>query len=87
MMNEIISECDRIRSNIQIINDKCIGPLGDKYTHKNTKLPFVLLLGNHSSGKSSFANHLCGRHIQQSGVAPTDDGFTIICPGVEDIDR
>ena len=29
--------------------------------HRNTALPFVLVLGNHSSGKSSFVNHLLGR--------------------------
>lgn len=40
--------------------------------------PMVLLLGNHSSGKSSLINYLCGREIQKTGVAPTDDGFTVI---------
>lgn len=40
--------------------------------------PMVMLLGNHSSGKSSLINYLCGREIQKTGVAPTDDGFTII---------
>ena len=50
-------------------------------------LPFVLLLGNHSSGKSSFANYALGRRVQQCGVAPTDDGFTVIAPGEEDADQ
>lgn len=41
--------------------------------------PSVLLLGNHSSGKSSFINHLLeGAPVQDTGVAPTDDGFTVI---------
>ncbi len=40
--------------------------------------PQVLLLGNHSSGKSTFVNHLLGDDVQNTGVAPTDDGFTII---------
>lgn len=43
--------------------------------------PNVLFLGNHSSGKSSFINYLVGAEIQKSGLAPTDDGFTIITFG------
>ncbi|NRA36848.1 MAG: dynamin family protein [Planctomycetes bacterium] len=40
--------------------------------------PMILLLGNHSSGKSSLINHLLGRKVQRTGVAPTDDGFTVL---------
>ncbi len=43
--------------------------------------PQVLLLGNHSSGKSTFINYLLGTETQRTGVAPTDDGFTIITNG------
>ena len=43
--------------------------------------PAALFLGNHSSGKSSFINHLLGIPIQKTGLAPTDDGFTIIAYG------
>ena len=43
--------------------------------------PAALFLGNHSSGKSSFINHLLGTPIQKTGLAPTDDGFTIITYG------
>lgn len=43
--------------------------------------PMVMLLGNHSCGKSSFINYLTGRSIQETGIAPTDDGFTIIRRG------
>jgi GTPase Era involved in 16S rRNA processing len=50
-------------------------------------LPFVFLLGNHSSGKSSFVNYICQRKVQTAGVAPTDDAFTIIAPGPSDQDR
>ncbi len=28
-----------------------------------------------------------GRNVQTAGVAPTDDGFTVIAPGPEDIDQ
>ncbi|MEE2614747.1 MAG: dynamin family protein [Verrucomicrobiota bacterium] len=44
-------------------------------------LPRVLFLGNHSSGKSSFINHIAGIEIQKSGLAPTDDGFTLVTYG------
>ena len=43
--------------------------------------PRVLLLGNHSSGKSSFINYIAGVDIQESGMAPTDDGFTLVTHG------
>ena len=43
--------------------------------------PMVLVLGNHSSGKSTFINHLLGRHVQKTGRAPTDASFTIITHG------
>lgn len=40
--------------------------------------PTVLIVGNHSSGKSTFINHLIGEPIQKTGMAPTDDCFTIL---------
>jgi len=43
--------------------------------------PRVLFLGNHSSGKSSFINYIAGVDIQESGMAPTDDGFTLVTHG------
>lgn len=62
------------------------GPL-EKTSQKNTVLPFVFLLGNHSSGKSSFINYVLQRKVQTAGVAPTDDFFTVIVPGPADVDR
>lgn len=55
---------------------------------ETTGLPMVLLLGNHSAGKSSFVNFLLGEDLQRTGIAPVDDGFTIITHGeaVEDKD-
>ena len=40
--------------------------------------PMVLLLGNHSSGKSTFINYLLGTDVQKTGLAPTDDAFTVL---------
>jgi hypothetical protein len=47
----------------------------------------VLLLGNHSSGKSTFINHVLNDAVQTTGVAPTDDGFTIITHGTTATER
>jgi hypothetical protein len=46
-----------------------------------TGTPMVLFLGNHSSGKSSFINFLLGEPVQTTGLAPTDDGFTVLTAG------
>lgn len=54
-------------------------PLGGR--GRAVGMPTVLCLGNHSSGKSTFVNHLAGSHVQDTGVAPTDDGFTLITYG------
>ena len=48
-------------------------------------LPHVLFLGNHSSGKSSFINHLLGdAPVQDVGIAPTDDAFTFLVYGEDE---
>jgi ribosome biogenesis GTPase A len=44
----------------------------------------VCALGNHSAGKSTLINSLLGIEEQSTGVAPTDDGFTIIMRGDKD---
>jgi EH domain-containing protein 1 len=38
----------------------------------------VLIIGNYSSGKSTFINEFLGREVQRTGQAPTDDNFTIL---------
>lgn len=38
----------------------------------------VLVVGNHSSGKSTFLNYILGEPVQRTGMAPTDDSFTIL---------
>ena len=83
---DIIQACHDLRNSVQSLNDRFKGPLDSKNA-KNTMFPFVFLLGNHSSGKSSFINYMLGRKVQVAGVAPTDDNFTIIAPGKDDQDR
>ncbi|CAM9152730.1 unnamed protein product [Pylaiella littoralis] len=86
----IMDRCNELHASlIQPLNDKTAGPLEKANTGgvSSTKMPFVFVLGNHSSGKSSFINYVLGRSIQTAGVAPTDDSFTIIAPGPSDIDQ
>ena len=45
--------------------------------------PCMVFLGNHSSGKSSLINWILGESVQDTGLAPTDDGFTFIVYGEE----
>ncbi|XP_068678171.1 uncharacterized protein [Montipora foliosa] len=41
----------------------------------------VMLLGNHSAGKSSFVNWYVEEHVQKTGVAIETQGFTFITSG------
>jgi len=41
----------------------------------------VMLMGNHSAGKSSFVNWYVEEHIQKTGVAIETQGFTIVTSG------
>ncbi|MBO7482756.1 MAG: 50S ribosome-binding GTPase [Kiritimatiellae bacterium] len=61
-------------------------PLAERYyfsfrrrTVTMSGAPMMLFLGNHSSGKSTLINWLVGgEQVQDTGLAPTDDGFTVI---------
>lgn len=78
MQAEIMNRCNELHANfIQPLNNRAHGPLEKLKTGglQSTKMPFVFVLGNHSSGKSSFINYVLGRTIQTAGVAPTDDRY------------
>jgi len=49
--------------------------------------PLILMLGNHSSGKSTFVNFFTSQEIQLTGMAPTDDDFSILTHGSVDKER
>lgn len=83
---EILNECSDLYDSLTAINERLGGVAIPKSSHIHTSLPFCLLVGNHSSGKSSFINYVLQRNIQKAGVAPTDDTFTVIAPGPEDSD-
>jgi len=86
VQQSILTQCSDLHSSIMPLNSQVLGPLA-KNSDRGTSLPFVFLVGNHSSGKSSFINYVSGRPIQTSGVAPTDDCFTVIAPGPRDVDQ
>ena len=68
-------------------NESMLKPLdfvGHFVPKKTHSIPMVLMLGNHSAGKSTLINTLLGKDgepVQRTGVAPTDDGFTVIRRG------
>ncbi|MBX3423281.1 MAG: dynamin family protein [Pirellulaceae bacterium] len=78
---------------IEQLRDQLLRPIADRFgfplskrTGATSSIPTVLCLGNHSSGKSSFINHWLGRAVQNTGVAPTDDGFTVLLYGPSETD-
>ena len=89
----VLSRASQLTSSVLMpLNKLYLGPLARSTTDADRfedrpKKPMVFLLGNHSSGKSSFVNYLQGRSVQTSGVAPTDDAFTIITSGDVDSDQ
>lgn len=60
---------------------------GQFVPRKTHAVPMVLMLGNHSAGKSTLINALLGFREQQTGVAPTDDGFTVLRRSDVDLDE
>jgi hypothetical protein len=90
---------EEIRLRTQHLSDATLSPLNRKFlgplprdanqekSASRPPMPLVFLLGNHSSGKSTFVNYLLGQKIQTTGVAPTDDSFTVIAPGDVDADQ
>ncbi len=66
----LVDECTRLQRILQHENERFQGPL-DKLAANGTSLPFILFIGNHSSGKSSFINYLLNRKIQITGIVLT----------------
>ena len=73
---------------IEQLREQVLKPIASRFgfplskrTGQSVSIPTVLCLGNHSSGKSSFINHWVGAAVQNTGVAPTDDGFTVLMYG------
>lgn len=83
---DVLRACWNTYDSLTQLNDKLGGTAVPPPSDRGTSLPFCLLVGNHSSGKSSFINYVLQRNIQKAGVAPTDDTFTVIAPGPMDKD-
>lgn len=49
--------------------------------------PLILMIGNHSSGKSTFINFFTQQQVQLTGMAPTDDDFSILRYGPVEKER
>lgn len=85
---------DEIAAGIQRVYREAVDPVGQKFSFEARPeggeiqgAPLVLFLGNHSSGKSTFINHLIGGTVQKTGLAPTDDAFTILTQGKAEEER
>ncbi len=85
---------DDIALAVQRIYREACDPLSDKFAFERRPdegeiagAPTVLFLGNHSSGKSTFINHLLGQPVQKTGLAPTDDAFTVLSFGGAEEER
>ena len=54
--------------------------MGEEVLHPRTKVT-VMIIGNHSSGKSSFVNWYVDEHVCPTGVAIESKGFTLVTYG------
>lgn len=86
-MREIIEEVnDFLSASVDPIQERFLFQgRPSKATLNDT--PMILMLGNHSSGKSSFINHFIGEDVQLTGMAPTDEDFTILRYGPTEKER
>jgi hypothetical protein len=85
---------DEVSLKVKLLYRESVDPLADKFAFEKRPdegeiagAPTVLFLGNHSSGKSTFINHLLGGSIQKTGLAPTDDAFTVLSFGASEEER
>ncbi len=76
---------EEVKKEIERLLQSKIKPIFDIYGHSMDSLinllkwkPIALVIGNYSSGKSTFINELIGRNVQRTGQSPTDDSFTIL---------
>ncbi len=79
------SSADQLKKELEGRVEDRLGPVFQRYGLDIRDLmtplkwkPLVLVIGNYSSGKSTFINELLGVQAQRTGQAPTDDSFTII---------
>ncbi len=77
-LHSLEKEIDERYEKALIPLSKSLSILAPGHFKSSKGTPSVLFLGNHSSGKSSFINYLLDEDLQKTGVAPVDDGFTVV---------
>jgi hypothetical protein len=90
-MQELLGD---IAAKVKLLYRESVDSLADKFAFEKRPdegeiagAPTVLFLGNHSSGKSTFINHILGGPVQKTGLAPTDDAFTVLSFGGAEEER
>ncbi|HZE97052.1 MAG TPA: GTPase [Planctomycetota bacterium] len=85
---------DDVAATVRRVYRETVDPLAEKFAFERRPdegeiggAPTVLFLGNHSSGKSTFINYLLRAPVQKTGLAPTDDGFTVMSFGGAEEER
>ncbi|KAM9810938.1 uncharacterized protein ACB057_004903 [Neosynchiropus ocellatus] len=76
----ILKECHSLYVDSENGLVKIAGSLGVRLLPPRKKI-IVMIMGNHSAGKSSFINWYVEEHIQTTGVAIETQGFTFITSG------
>lgn len=77
---KILKECHTLYTDPEKGLIKIASMLGIKLLAPRKKIT-VLLIGNHSAGKSTFINWYIEEHVQKTGVAIETQGFTIVTSG------
>ncbi len=80
-----VKKARELAAELQELLNKKAGQIFEKYGFDMAEVtsslkwkPLVLIIGNYSSGKSTFINELLERDVQRTGQAPTDDSFTVL---------
>ncbi|XP_075955490.1 uncharacterized protein LOC142957499 [Anarhichas minor] len=76
----ILKECHSLYVDSENGLVKIASSLGVRLLPPRKKI-IVMIMGNHSAGKSSFINWYAEEHIQKAGVAIETQGFTFITSG------
>lgn len=76
----ILKECHSLYVDTEHGLVKIANSLGVRLLPPRKKI-IVMIMGNHSAGKSSFINWYVEEHIQKTGVAIETQGFTFITSG------
>ncbi len=84
-MESTLPDINRLKEEIERMLPKKLSKVFECYGFNVEELltplkwkPLVLIIGNYSSGKSTFINEFLGQEVQRTGQAPTDDSFTIL---------